>query len=87
MKILLISDEESPYLWDHYQPGRLDDIDLILSCGDLKPAYLSFLVTLSYHPVLFCCMDLINVYTQRDMRAYESLYISHFYFSFLTVEN
>ena len=28
MKILLISDEESPYLWDHYQPGRLDGIDL-----------------------------------------------------------
>ena len=35
MKLLLISDKESDYLWDYYQPGRLADIDLILSCGDL----------------------------------------------------
>ena len=34
MKILLISDEESSYLWDHYQPGRLDGIDLIICVGD-----------------------------------------------------
>ena len=24
MKILAVSDEESPALWDHYVPGRLD---------------------------------------------------------------
>jgi hypothetical protein len=50
MRILLVSDEESPYLWDYYQPGRLEGIDLILSCGDLKPEYLSFLVTMSTAP-------------------------------------
>lgn len=53
MRILLISDEESPYLWEHYQPGRLDGIDLILSCGDLSPEYLSFLVTMGRAPVLY----------------------------------
>ena len=53
MKILLISDEESSYLWDFYQPGRLKDIDLILSCGDLKAEYLSFLVTMSHAPLLY----------------------------------
>lgn len=53
MKILLISDEESPYLWDHYQPGKLDGIDLILSSGDLSPAYLSFLVTMGKAPLLY----------------------------------
>ena len=53
MKILLISDEESAYLWDHYQPGRLQGIDLILSCGDLSPEYLSFLVTMSTAPVFY----------------------------------
>ena len=53
MKILLISDEECPYLWEHYQPGRLDGIDLILSCGDLSPEYLSFLVTMGRAPVLY----------------------------------
>lgn len=53
MKILLIADKESPYLWDYYQPGRLKDIDLILSCGDLKPEYLSFLVTMCTAPLLY----------------------------------
>ncbi len=53
MKILLISDEESPYLCEHFQPGRLDGIDLILSCGDLAPSYLSFLVTMGRAPLLY----------------------------------
>ena len=52
MKILLISDEESDYLWEYYQPGRLDGIDIIISCGDLDPAYLRFLVTMSRARVL-----------------------------------
>lgn len=53
MKILLISDEESKYLWDHYQPGRLDGIDLIISCGDLSAEYLTFLVTMGRAPVYY----------------------------------
>lgn len=53
MKILLVSDKESPYYWDYYQPGRLDGIDLILSCGDLKASYLSFLVTMGRAPLLY----------------------------------
>ena len=50
MRILLVADEESKYIWDHYQPGMLDDVDLILSCGDLKADYLTFLVTMSHAP-------------------------------------
>lgn len=53
MKILLVSDRESPYYWDYYQPGRLDDIDLIISCGDLKSQYLTFLVTMGRARVLY----------------------------------
>ena len=52
MKILIVSDEESPALWDYYQPGRLKEYDLILSCGDLKSKYLSFLVTMARCPLL-----------------------------------
>ena len=33
MKILAVSDEECTALWDYYEPGRLDDYDLIISCG------------------------------------------------------
>ena len=53
MKILAVSDEESPALWDHYAPGRLKEYDLILSCGDLKAEYLSFLVTMARCPLLY----------------------------------
>lgn len=53
MKILAISDQESPYLWDHYDSSTLEGIDLILSCGDLDPSYLSFLATMTSAPVLY----------------------------------
>ncbi len=53
MKVLLVADEECPALWDYYVPGRLADFDLILSCGDLKAEYLTFLVTMARCPVLY----------------------------------
>lgn len=53
MKILVLSDQESPALWDHYTPGRLSEYDLIISCGDLKASYLSFIVTMARAPVLY----------------------------------
>ena len=53
MKILAVSDEECAALWDYYVPGRLDGIDLIIACGDLKSNYLSFLVTMARCPVLY----------------------------------
>lgn len=53
MKILLISDETDPTLWDYYRPGRLDGYDLILSAGDLDASYLSFLVTMGHAPVFY----------------------------------
>ena len=53
MKLLLLSDKECEYLWDYYQPGRLKDIDVILSCGDLSSKYLSFLVTMTGKPLLY----------------------------------
>ena len=53
MKILAISDEEAPALWDYYTPGKLAQYDLILSSGDLNPNYLSFLVTMARCPLLY----------------------------------
>lgn len=53
MNILAVSDQECPALWDYYRPGRLDEYDLIISCGDLKASYLSFLVTMAHCPVLY----------------------------------
>lgn len=53
MRILAIADEEAKKYWDYYKPGMLDEIDLIVSCGDLDPRYLSFLATLSHAPVIY----------------------------------
>ena len=53
MKILVVADEESTYLWDHYRPGMLKDYSMILSAGDLKASYLSFLVTMANRPLLY----------------------------------
>lgn len=53
MKILVISDEESPALWDFFTPEKLKGIDLIISCGDLKSSYLQFLVTMARCPLLY----------------------------------
>ena len=53
MKVLLLSDVESKFLWDYYRPGHLDGVDLILSCGDLDANYLSFLVTMAHAPLLY----------------------------------
>lgn len=53
MRILAIADEESKYLWDHFEKSKLEGIDLIISCGDLDPRYLSFLATFSLAPVLY----------------------------------
>lgn len=53
MKILAVADEESRYLWDFYQPGRLSGYNLIISCGDLKQEYLEFLVTLGNVPLVY----------------------------------
>lgn len=53
IKILLLSDEPAPALWDYFEESRLDGIDLIISCGDLPPQYLSFLATFFIGPVLY----------------------------------
>lgn len=53
MRLLVLSDKESNYLWDSENPKRLEDIDLILSCGDLRPEYLSFIATFTHAPVLY----------------------------------
>ncbi|MBR3569180.1 MAG: metallophosphoesterase family protein [Oscillibacter sp.] len=53
MKILALADEESEYYYDFYTPGKLDEFDLILSCGDLHKSYLEFFVTMARCPLLY----------------------------------
>ncbi len=53
MKILALADEECKAIWDYYTPGCLDSYDLLISCGDLKAEYLSFLVTMCQVPLFY----------------------------------
>lgn len=53
MKILTLADVESKYLWDYFEKSKLEGIDLIISCGDLDPRYLSFLATFTSAPVIY----------------------------------
>lgn len=53
MKALVLADEESKYLWDYFQPEKLEGIDLIIGCGDLQAGYLSFLATMAHVPLLY----------------------------------
>ncbi len=53
MKIMVLADEESKYLWDYFDKKKLEGIDLIISCGDLAPQYLSFLATFTHAPVYY----------------------------------
>lgn len=53
MKILVLADQESKTLYDFYEPPKLEGIDLIISCGDLRAGYLSFFATVCHAPVLY----------------------------------
>lgn len=64
MKILTISDEECPALWEYYTPGKLAEYDLIIACGDLNAKYLSFLVTMARCPLLYVAGNHDATYAQ-----------------------
>ncbi|OON98716.1 MAG: metallophosphoesterase [Epulopiscium sp. Nele67-Bin004] len=53
MKILVVADQESPYIWDYFDKSKFEDIELVISCGDLKASYLSFIVTMLPVPLIY----------------------------------
>lgn len=53
MKLLLVSDREEPYIWDYFDRERFSDIEMIISCGDVRAEYLSFLVTMIKAPLFY----------------------------------
>ena len=53
LKVLVVSDHESEYIWDFFDAKAFQGVEAIVSCGDLKPEYLSFLVTMIPAPLLY----------------------------------
>lgn len=53
MKILVLADCESKSLYEYFRPEKLEGVELILACGDLKPSYLDFFASMCRAPVMF----------------------------------
>ena len=53
LRTLLVADQESSYIWDYFDKSAFSGVELIVSCGDLSPAYLTFLVTMLNVPLLY----------------------------------
>ena len=73
MRILLVADTPCKALWDYYQPDRLENLDLIISCGDLKQEYLEFLVTMGRVPLLYVPGNHDTGYLKRPPEGCECL--------------
>ena len=73
MKILAVSDKEKDTLWQFYDPSVVKDVSLILSCGDLDPAYLEFLVTMVNCPLLYVRGNHDGIYDQRPPEGCENI--------------
>ena len=52
-RIMCVADEEDLGLYSQYAKIELKGIDFLISCGDLKPEYLEFLVTMSNKPLFY----------------------------------
>lgn len=65
MNILTLSDTESAYLWDNERLREMTNIDLVISCGDLKAEYLSYLATFLHAPILYVHGNHDDCYTER----------------------
>lgn len=53
MNILAVADVEDKFIWEYFNREKFKDVDLIISCGDLKASYLEFLVTMIPAPLIY----------------------------------
>ncbi len=53
MQVLTISDETAPQLYASSARERFHDVKLVLSCGDLAPSYLEYIVSVLNVPCLY----------------------------------
>jgi Icc-related predicted phosphoesterase len=53
MKVLAVADRVEPMLYTHFNRDNFPGVELILSCGDLPSAYLTFLVTVFNVPLYY----------------------------------
>ncbi len=53
MRILTVSDRVEPLLYERFDKRFFPAVDLVLSCGDLPPEYLTFLASTFKVPLFY----------------------------------
>jgi predicted phosphodiesterase len=53
MKLLIISDEESKFIYEYFDRATFEGVDLTISAGDLNIYYLEFIATMVPVPLLY----------------------------------
>jgi len=53
MKLLIIGDEESKFIWDFFKREAFDGVEAVISAGDLKLDYLEFVATMIPVPLFY----------------------------------
>lgn len=53
MRILALADKADEQLWEHLDKRLLENVDLVISCGDLPAEYLMFLTCFTKAPILY----------------------------------
>lgn len=53
MKILVLADNESKSLYEHYTEEKLAGVELVIACGDLRKDYLDFFATMCHAPMVY----------------------------------
>ena len=73
MKVLLVADKENDFIWDHFDPERFKGVELMISCGDLQPSYLSFLVTMISKPLFYVHGNHDTIYLHHPPEGCDSI--------------
>jgi Icc-related predicted phosphoesterase len=71
--ILAVSDKKHRALYDYFDRERWCDIDLVVSCGDMEAAYLSFLVTVIPKPLLYVPGNHDHAYLKNPPEGCDSI--------------
>jgi len=53
MRILAVADEEDDFLLARLAAGDIGPVDVVVSCGDLRPGYLDYVATVANAPLLY----------------------------------
>ena len=64
MKLLCVSDQIDPYIYNSAAKERFGDVDAVLSAGDLPDEYLDFIVSALNKPVFF-------VFGNHNLKSFE----------------